>query len=608
MLFHDFAERLETIETEPSRLAMTNHLAEVYRSLDFSELKPASYLLQGSLVPPYQSLEFQLSTKMVIRALARLLPAQEKSEDLFGNISGESATDDLEKQYKKLGDIGLLAFEIRSEAKSKSSNLTLNQVFELLSQIALASGSGSQEEKVRLLSDLFWQSSPLSAKYISRIIIGRLRLGFSTMTLLDALSWAVKGHKGDHDILELAYQKRADVGGLAEFYLGLDPEISEDPEKLAKKFEEYTVETGVPVIPALCQRLNSATEIIEKMGRVIAEPKYDGLRVQIHFRQTQDGPQIVAYTRNLEEVTHQFPELESLAGIINAQSVILDAEAIGFDAATGDLLPFQQTITRKRKHGIEEAANLVPVRFYIFDILKLDREALISKPLQVRKDLLAKTIKPNEIFLVASYIVTDDAKQLKDFHEQLLADGLEGAVIKQVNDIYRSGRKGWSWVKIKEAEGNSGKLSDTLDLVVLGYYYGRGKRSILGIGAFLVAALTTDKNGQPELATVAKIGTGLSDELFKEIKERADLIAIDKSLPTYNVPRDLRPDVWIAPEIVAEIAADEITHSPLHSAGLALRFPRLVRLRDDKSWEQATTLVEMKNMLAISSGQGRRVE
>lgn len=602
MLFHDFAERLEIIGAEPSRLSITSHLAEIYQALDLSELKPASYLLQGSLVPPYQSLEFQLSTKMVIRALARLLSAQEENEDLFGNISGKSTTDDLGKQYKKLGDIGLLAFKIRSESKSKNSDLTINQVFELLSQIALASGSGSQEEKVRLLSDLLWQSSPMSAKYISRIIIGRLRLGFSTMTLLDALSWAAKGHKGDRDILELAYQKRADVGELAEFYLGLDPKTSEDPVKLAEKFEEYTVETGVPVVPALCQRLNSAAEIIEKMGRVIAEPKYDGLRVQIHFRQTQDGPKVAAYTRNLEEVTHQFPELESLAKIINARSVILDAEAIGFDAATGNLLPFQQTITRKRKHDIEEAASLVPIRFYIFDVLKLDQESLISKPLQARKDLLAKAIKPNEIFLVAPYIVTDDPGQLKDFHEQLLADGLEGAVIKQVNDIYRSGRKGWSWVKIKEAEGSSGKLSDTLDLVVLGYYYGRGKRSILGIGAFLVAVLTADKNGQPELVTVAKIGTGLSDELFKEIKGKADLIAIDKPLPTYNVPRDLRPDIWIAADIVVEIAADEITYSPLHSAGLALRFPRLVRLRDDKSWEQATTLAEMKNMLAISFG------
>jgi DNA ligase-1 len=597
MLFHEFANSLNAIESESSRLIITQQLSDIYKKLTIDELRPASYLLQGSLVAPYRSLEFQLSTKMVIRALARLLPVQAATQDLFGEVTKESNTDVLQDRFKKLGDIGLLAEEVRLQAAEISmTELSLGQVFAELVDIANAGGAGSQEEKVSLLASLFQKSSPIGCKYISRIIIGRLRLGFSTMTLLDALSWTTTGGKAHRELLELAYQKRADVGELAEFYLGLDKEVLANTDKLTTVFDEYTVEIGIPVVPALCQRLNSAQEIISKMGQVIAEPKYDGLRVQIHFWQTKDGPQVVAYTRNLEEVTHQFPELQSLALSVNVQSCILDAEAIGFDSKTNTLLPFQQTITRKRKHGIEAAASLVPIRFYVFDILKLENQSLIDKPLQYRKDLLSNTIKDNEIFLIAPFITTDDPIKLKLYHEKLLSDGLEGAVIKQIDDRYISGRKGWSWVKIKEAEGNSGKLSDTLDLVVLGYYYGRGKRSLLGIGAFLVAALNINADGQQELLTVAKIGTGLSDELFKTLKEKADILAIKKPLPIYDVPKSLQPDVWIQPELVVEIAADEITHSPMHSAELALRFPRLIKLRDDKSWEQATTLEEMKTI------------
>lgn len=628
MLFDEFARRLEVIEAEPARLAITSHLAELYQNLSFEELKPASYLLQGSLVPPYQSLEFQLSTKMVIRALERVRASQddgrndESTTDLFGRVVDGGEADNLTKKFKHLGDIGLLAFEVRSEVEDskvsggdKATDLELLLVFQHLSQIALASGQGSQEEKINLLTDLFFNSTPLGAKYVARIIIGKLRLGFSTMTMLDALSWATKGNKDDHDILELAYQKHADVGELAEFYLRLDKKTLSDPEKLQNKLEEYTVTAGIPVVPALCQRLNSTAEIIEKMSEVVAEPKYDGLRVQIHMARGDDGTKITAYTRNLEEVTHQFPELQLLPQATSAQSLILDAEAIGYDVQTGELLPFQQTITRKRKHGIKEASSLVPIRFYVFDVLLVDGEAQIAKPLQTRKALLSKIIKPNQTFLVTPYITTKNPEELKEFHDQALADGLEGMVAKQVDDIYRSGRKGWSWVKIKEAEGSTGKLADTLDLVVLGYYYGRGKRSGLGIGALLVATLGAGVDGDSdndssrgaeggtgdlELLTVAKIGTGITDELFQEIKKKADAIAIKAPLSNYNVPKELKPDVWVSPDIVAEIAADEVTNSPLHSAGLALRFPRLIKLREDKSWEQATTLDEIKNIMEVT--------
>ena len=592
MTFTDFATRLDAIEAVSSRLTMTEQLSELYQSLEETELRPASYLLQGSLVPPYKSLEFQLSTKMILRALARVLPAPKVTEDLFGNTVAAPTIEQLEKQYKQVGDVGLLAQTVCEQSPKATSEPSLETVFSQLVDIATISGEGSQEEKVRLLVELLSILTPVGAKYVVRIIIGRLRLGFSTMTLLDALSWARTGGKAHRDSLENAYQKRADVGELAEFYFGLDATVIDSEELLKTAFEEYTVEIGVPVVPALCQRLNSAQEIIDKMGTVIAEPKYDGLRIQVHFKQTPVGPEVVAYTRNLEEVTHMFPELQQLGQTLDVQGAILDAEAIGYDPETDALLPFQQTITRKRKHDIAAAADSVPIRFYLFDILKLNDQPLISMELQQRKELLRQHLKEDATFQFTPYIITTDPVELRSYHETLLGDGLEGAVIKKVDDHYRSGRKGWSWVRIKEAGGTSGKLSDTLDLIVLGYYFGRGKRASLGIGAFLVGALTEDQ----QIVTVAKIGTGLTEDQFRALKTRIDADKVTEQPELYSVHKGLRPDVWVAPNLVVEIAADEITNSPNHTAGVALRFPRLVQFREDKSWEDATSVGEMESI------------
>lgn len=596
MKFVVFAEYLQELEKLSSRLAMTEKLAGLFLELEEEDIKPASYLMQGSLVPPYQSLEFQLSSKMVIRALARLDHEQQAddSTNLFGETDLTSAQAKVTAMFKKQGDLGLVAHDVMAETGNSAKHPSLIEVYGQLVEIAQFSGSGSQEQKVAALTKLLGQLEPVSAKFVARIVIGKLRLGFSTMTMLDALSWAVTGGKDHHDLLEQAYQKRADAGELAQYYLSHKSEIK-SRENAEKLLSEYTVEVGVPVVPALCQRLNSAAEIIEKMGEVMAEPKYDGLRVQIHFiRQGKSGqPEISAYTRNLEDISHMFPELNSIGEALDCDRCILDSEAIGVDPETGKLMNFQQTITRKRKHDIAEAALSVPIRFYIFDVLKIDDKPLIDKKLRERKDLLKALLKENESFMYTPTLVTSDPDELQAFHHQLLADGLEGAVIKTIDGDYQSGRKGWRWVKIKEAEGTSGKLSDTLDLVVMGYYAGRGKRSALGIGAFLVGTVVADD----EIQTVAKIGTGLTDEQFMDMKKRADALAVAEKPKQYQVPKSLAPDVWITPKQVVEIAADEVTKSPIHTAGYALRFPRLVKFRDDKTWEQVTTLEEIKSLV-----------
>lgn len=591
MKFAYFSHHLAQLESTASRLEMTRVLAELYQQLKGEEIEQASYLLEGQLVPQYLSLEFQLSIKMVVRALARIKSQQTgqaaEATTLFGESDLSQTEAEIQKHYKKLGDVGLLAEDVLSE--SRASSRSVSEVYQSLAVIAREGGEGSQERKLNGLVNLLQDLDAVSAKYVCRIIIGRLRLGFSTMTMLDALSWAKTGTKEETTLLEEAYQRKADLGKLARTYLA----TSNDSDR-KQALDTYQTEEGVPIVPQLCQRLNDPEEVIEKMSEVIVEPKYDGLRVQIHVDAGKNGhePEIRAFTRNLENVSHMFPELAQLPKFLNAKSVILDAEAIGFNPATGKLLLFQATITRKRKHQVEETAQSIPLKFFVFDVIAVDGKSLIAEKLRDRKDVLSKLFKQNDSFVQTEYIITSDPKELQTYHESQLGDGLEGVVIKQVNAPYQSGRKNWYWVKMKEKTGTQGKLTDTLDCVVLGYYFGRGKRTVFGIGAFLVGVLDTEN----KFLTLAKIGTGLSDEQFKELKIRADQLISDEQPPEYEVAKELRPDVWIKPEIVVEVAADELTVSPNHSAGYALRFPRLVKFRDDKSWEQSTTLEEVQGM------------
>lgn len=588
MTFFEFSTYLQKLEETSSRLEMTYQLADLYQHLDSKEIVSASYLMQGKLVPPYHSKEFNLSVKMVQRSLVKFVTNENESKDLFGeSVNNKEADKQIVKLYKKMGDLGLVAQEVADTKKNDNEKLTVLEVFNKLEKIAEDSGEGSQERKVDALYQLLKKLEPISAKYVVRVVIGKLRLGFSTMTMIDALSWAMTGSKEESKEIESAYQKKANLGEIAREYLSV-----KDREKRLSRLKNISVEAGIPVVPALCSRLNSSEEIISKMGEVYAEPKFDGLRVQVHFHKKKDGYKVSAFTRNLEDVSHMFPELQQTARILKCDSCVLDTEAIGYDPKTGELVEFQKTMTRKRKHNVDKTALTVPIRFYIFDILELNNNALLDKKLRARKSLLEGLFKKNDVFFKTEYIQTDDPVKLRRFHEEQLAKGLEGAVMKKVDAPYISGRKGWSWVKIKEEEGSQGKLSDTLDLVVMGYYSGRGKRNQFGIGAVLVGVL--DKNEQ--VKTIAKIGTGLTEDQLNEMKKLCDNNLLDEKPEYYHIHKSLIPDFFCKPDVVIEVAADEITKSPTHTAGVALRFPRMLRFRTDKSFEQITTYQELSGI------------
>ncbi|MCJ7804675.1 ATP-dependent DNA ligase, partial [Patescibacteria group bacterium] len=494
------------------------------------------------------------------------------------------------KEYKKLGDLGEVAqkFKIGNLKLEigKKQNLSVEDVYQRLSVLADEEGGGSVERKISSMVSLLDDLDSQSVKYVVRIPLGRLRLGFSELTIFDALSWLIAGDKSKRSAIEQAYNLQADVGQIAQLV----------KSRGIQGLKGIKIQLGIPVMPALCQRLPNAGEIIKKMGKVAVESKYDGTRLQIHWSKKK----VSFFTRNLENVTQMFPDLaEALDKEIKAKEVIFDGEAIGFDPKTNRFLPFQETIKRKRKYEIGSKAKEIPLKYFAFDILFKDGRDLINLTFNQRREILEKTILKNaQTVKVSPQIVTENPQELKEFHKIQIQKGLEGVVAKKWEAAYDPGRRGYIWVKLKQEKGKKGGgLSDTLDCVVMGYYKGKGKRTNFGIGAFLVGVRQSVTAEQ--ILTISKIGTGLTDEQWREMRKRIDKVATKGKPKSYLVDKNLAPDVWCAPKIVVEIEADNITKSPIHTAQYALRFPRLVRFRDDKSPEEATTLSEAKKLYKL---------
>ncbi|TSC53853.1 MAG: DNA ligase 1, partial [Microgenomates group bacterium LiPW_16] len=576
--FTELAFFFQKLESTPSRNAMTEILADLFGKADAGEIDKICYLSLGRLVPPYEPIEFNLAEKMMIRVIAKAVDVPEKI---------------VVKEFKKVGDLGEVAEKVKSP--SQNLKLTVLQVYQRLYEIAMEQGKKSVERKISKMAELLNDLDALSAKYVVRIPLGKLRLGFSDMTILDALSWMVTGDKSKREEIERAFNVRADIGQIAQI-------VKKEGLEGLKRIK---ISLRVPIMPALCQRLPTVEEMIEKMaprgprgkGRVAVEPKYDGTRLQIHSG--QEGFARI-FTRNLENVTSMFPDIvKSLSREVKTKEAILDGEAIGFDPKTGKFLPFQETIKRKRKYEIDEKVKEIPLKFFCFDLLYKDGQDLLATQLNKRREILGKILSPsNKTIILSPQIVTDDPSELRKYHDEQIKKGLEGVVVKKWEAPYGPGRRGYTWVKFKQEKGKKGGgLADTLDCVVMGYYKGKGKRAGFGIGGFLVGI--REKEGSDQFVTISKIGTGLTDEQWRELKIKSEKLKMKNQPKEYQVDKNLVPDVWCSPSIVVEIEADNITKSPVHTAKYALRFPRLVRFRDDKSPKEATTLAEAKKLYRL---------
>lgn len=566
MKFKQLTDYLEKLEKTAARNEITKILADLFNKTTAQEIRETCYLLLGQLGASYENKVFNMADKMVIRGIAKAF--NEKPEDVLF-------------LYKKTGDLGEVA---KSFSKSDKNNLTLLEVYEHLLKIAEDSGGESQERKVLGLSDLLSQIDSRSSKFIARITLGKLRLGFSDKTMIDALSWMERGDKSVSAEIEKAYQVLPDVGLLAK-------KIKE--VGLVKAIKNISPIVGIPVLPMLNQRIKSPVEMIEKMGEVSVEPKLDGLRLSLHLKVGKNGIK-KAFTRNLKDNSWMFPELAQMEKFVRAHEIILDCEAVGLDEETKMMANFQTTMTRRRKHEIEETLAKIGIEFFLFDVLFVDGENLMDKSYRERRKVLEKSVKLGGPFKLVEYEITKDPSRINELFRKYQREGLEGIIVKKTDSIYVPGRTGWRWVKMKQEETSQGKLSDTIDAVVMGYTAGRGKRVGFGVGQFLIGV--TDGEA---IKTTTKVGTGLTDAQFRELKTRLKKLEIKEKPKEYEVHKNYTPDFWVIPSLVVEVAADEITKSPTHSSGLALRFPRLINFRDDKSPSDATTVKELERLFKL---------
>ncbi len=582
MLFSELSKYFERIEKNSSRLEITRILAELFKLLNVQEITKVVYLLQGRVGPAYEGIDFGMAERTIIKSAMSAL-----------NIDRNY----FEKEFKKSGDLGQTVESFKKLYKSfEEKDMEVLAVFDFFYKLATASGNGSQDVKVSLLSQLIRQLDPLSGRYLVRLPTGIIRLGFSDMTILDAYSWMLKGDKSLRSIIETAYHVRPDLGFIGKIL----------KEKGIKGLEEIEPKVFTPIIMMKAERMSSAKEIIKQIGKCLVEPKFDGFRLQVHYLgsdprrgsdPTESLPKVRLFSRSLEDVTYMYPDIvEGVRREIKADELIIEGEAIGYNPKTGEFLPFQETVQRKRKYDIGAKSIEVPLKLFAFELLYLNGKNFIKKPfIERRKALEQVTIKnkdiSKQIIVVDHQEEVDKEERLEEIFDQAVAKKLEGVIAKKIDGIYQPGARGWNWIKYKRSY--SSKVNDTIDCLVMGYDFGKGKRTDFGMGAFLVG-VREEKNDK--FVTVAKIGTGLTDEEWRFLKIKSQISKLKDKPMNYSVDKAMNCDVWISPAIVVEIRADEITKSPTHTAGLALRFPRLEKFRDDKKPDDVTTLEELKGL------------
>lgn len=580
MKFIAVVQRMRQLENTSKQTEMISILAELFREADADSIGEVCYWLVGQIGPDYKELQLGMGDKMILSALAL--------------ASGEevSKIEDKQAQAGDLGDVAV-GLEVKKlnpfeEIWQVEEPLTVSHISEALDRIAQASGSGSQEVKKKTLASLLIRSSPEERRYVTRLVAGTMRLGVGDMTVLDGLATAFLGGKEDRPPLEHAYNVSSDLGHVAEVLL------TQGEEGVCN----IEVSLNRPLKPMLAQRVSKISDIEEKIDteKISAEAKYDGERIQVH----KDGSTIRLFSRRLTDVTHQFPDVvRGVKKCLHVNRAILDGEAVAYDAGEGAYFPFQKLMRRRRKYDVEEYAEEIPVRYLAFDLLYHEGESFLRQGYPYRRKKLAEIIKPSDKVALSDRIVTDSTDEIETFFEESLEKGLEGLVCKSYGEesYYRAGARAWSWIKWKK--DYSERLSDTLDLVVVGAYPGKGARSG-GYGSLLCATYHQEKD---TFQTLCRLGAGFTDEQLAKLEGIFAEHAVDDKPARLEATKDVEPYQWFVPRIVVEVLGSEITQSPVHTCGLpqlgrglALRFPRFQRFRDDKDAGQATTTAEVIQM------------
>jgi DNA ligase-1 len=578
----------ETLSNAYLKIESTNGLldkiatfANVLKSANPEEIGKVVALTRGKLHPDWKGEpEIGIAEKMTIQVVAAAASVPESK---------------VEEGLREHGDIGLIAEELLSQSAQSTlimRDVTVGLVYSTLDDVSRISGKGSTREKISSLVGILSNASPLEARYVLRTVTGDLRLGLGDMSILDALSQAFTGSREARETLERAYNFSSDLAYVAEL-------LARDGLKAVSSIQP---KVGVPIRMMAAKKLSSSSEILEKVdGAALVEFKYDGERIQVH----KDGESVTLYSRRQEDITPQYPDVaEMVSENVLAKQCILEGECVAIDSDTGRALPFQTLMRRRRKENIDEYREEIPVAMYFFDVLYVDGRNLTDLPMLERREALKEVINENETVSLTKAKEIDNADTLSQMFQDALDTGNEGLIAKAIHEqsVYQPGARSWLWIKLKASYTEG--MSDSVDLVVVGALHGRGKRT--GLYGAILASAFDEHTG--EFPTVCKIGTGFTDEMLTEFKQRLEEHIISKHDP--RVKSDIEADVWIEPALVIEVLGDEVTLSPTHLAGknrlddggLAIRFPRFTgRWRDDKGPKDATTVGELIDMYEMQS-------
>jgi DNA ligase-1 len=574
--FNQLVEAFEKLNATRSGNEMIEILSELFSEVPHGIIDTVSYFIQGNLVAEYVDLNLHIGDKLMAEAIAR--------------TSGKNR-DEIEALFHEQGDYGLVAESVLGSHSSTSASLTVDSVHKQLLAVADATGTGSQDAKMELIGDLLSEATSLEAKYIVKIALGVLRLGAGTMTILNGLAVAYTGEKKNKKHLERAYNLCGDLGRIA----------STVAKTGLEGLEKIQIEVGHPIKVMAAQRVKKLADLFEKMpDGLAAEFKYDGERLQCHKK----GEMITIYSRNMENITFQYPDVvERMQQQIKAKDAIVEGEAVALvPGKTDEFQEFQVLMKRRRKYDLELFIEEIPVKVFLFDVLYVDGEDVMGKPYPERRKILEKLVKNSGDFEPAHALFSSDPEEIENFFLQAVEKKFEGIMAKSCaeDSTYRAGARQWGWIKWKR--DYSSDLVDTFDLAVLGGIAGRGKRS--GTWGALLCGVYNPELDRYE--TLCKVSTGFSDQQLETLPELFRADELDENAP--RVFSKMKPTQWFEPQIVLEVSGAELTKSPIHtcgsidenSPGVALRFPRFLRFREDKNPEQATTTAEI---ISLFQGQ-----
>lgn len=649
MLLSKLVDTFEKMEETRSRLLLTDHLVSLLRETQCEIIDKVIYLIQGKLGPSYEGIELGLAEKMAIRALA-----QSSGKSITEILA-------VYRRKGDVGDTAREAMKTRNQNTLFSQEMTVDRVFSTLYKIAKTTGSGSQEMKLRLVSSLLNETTPREARYIMKFLMGTLRLGIADFTVLDSLSIAFTNDKSNRSLLENAYNVSGDLGMVAkELACNGIESVRSIQITLFKPIRPMLAERASSIEEGL-NRMEGVAGAEYKLDgeRVQIHKGKDHHRGKAKSA-IADGARVELFSRRLENITSHYPDVvQAIRKMDSLKEVILEGEIVAVDPSTSEYLPFQELMHRRRKYGVEEAMQSYPVIVNIFDVLYNDAKSVTGYPYRKRRRILNELVEIGDLsdddgasrdkassnpkekraskrrgdrdggklgpsagrashglervrvtdsiqyssddtttkkIQLITQIMSSDEKEIQGFMDSAIEAGCEGIMLKHRESVYRAGSREYLWIKVKREYRS--ELADTLDLVIVGALYGRGRR-VGKYGALLLAAY--DEH-QDLFRSVSKVGTGFTDQHLESFYNTLESLRIGHKSPRVDTRMD-QMDVWFEPKIVIEVIASEITLSPSHTAGLnsiregyglALRFPKFTgKIRDDKGPEDATSVHEL---------------